>query len=316
MLVVLIALVSCGILGVEGAWGTTIKRFGRPGRYSYTVPAGVTKITVFSVGAGGGNCTPGHGGFGASITATVPVKPGQTLVVVVGGPGLGCNKVPASGGIGGGGTGGAGNTSKGSPGAGGGGASFVAPGTSARRFRNALVVAGGGGGSTDFSSTAGVNGGNGGSPGKSGAAAGSGGQAGTQSAGGAGGAAGSSNSSAGDSGSLGSGGAGGHGGTSGVSVGGGGGGGGYYGGGGGGGGAALQNPGGGGGGSSHVVAGAKHVTRGTASGPVAEVTITALGGHTGHHLTRRGGPRRGNNAQQAVEGFVLALALADVVRAP
>jgi hypothetical protein len=268
------ALVSCGFLGADGAWGAgaTIKRFASPGDHSYKVPAGVRKITITAVGAGGGNCTPGHGGKGASITATVPVSPGETLEVGVGGPGLGCNKVPASGRFGGGGTGGAGNTSRGSPGADGGGASFVIPG---RKFSRALVVAGGGGGSTDFSPTIGVDGGNAGSPGKAGATTGSGGGAGTKSAGGAGGAAGSPNSQAGFSGSLRTGGAGGHGATSGVSVGGGGGGGGYYGGGGGGGGASLRNPGGGGGGSSHVVAGATHVSRAGAATGAAEVIITA-----------------------------------------
>lgn len=274
MLAVLAALVSCGFLGAEGALGATTKRFGSPGDHSYKVPAGVRRITVTAVGAGGGNCTPGHGGKGAAITATVRVSPGETLVVGVGGPGSGCNKVPASGGFRGGGTGGAGNTSHGSPGAGGGGASFVAPGTSSRHFSQALVVAGGGGGSTDFSPTVGVNGGNAGSPGTAGSMTGSGGRAGTQSAGGAGGAAGSPDAHAGFSGSLGTGGAGGGGATDGVSVGGGGGGGGYYGGGGGGGGASLQNPGGGGGGSSHVVAGATHVTGPRPASGGAEVTIT------------------------------------------
>lgn len=276
VLAVLAALVSCGGLAAEAAWGATIKRFYHRGDYHYKVPAGVKRITVTAVGAAGGNCTPGHGGKGATITATVRVRPGETLVVGVGGPGSPCNKVPASGGFGGGGAGGAGNTSRGSPGAGGGGASFVAPGTSPRSFRQALVVAGGGGGSTDFSPTVGVNGGNAGSPGKAGARSGSGGRAGGQSAGGAGGAAGSSNAQAGFSGWLRFGGAGGHGATSGVSIGGGGGGGGYYGGGGGGGGAGLRNPGGGGGGSSHVVAGAKHVTgpRPASSGAFPEVTIT------------------------------------------
>jgi hypothetical protein len=277
VLAVLAALVSCGILWAGGARGATrlrTARFGSsPGDHLYKVPAGVRRITVTAVGAAGGNCLPGHGGKGAAITATVPVRPGEVLLVGVGGFGKGCNIVPASGGFGGGGAGGAGNTSRGSPGAGGGGASFVIPRSSSRNFRTALVVAGGGGGSTDFSSTVGVNGGNAGSPGPPGVMAG-GGRAGSQSAGGAGGAAGSANAHAGFPGSLGHGGAGGHGATSGVSVGGGGGGGGYFGGGGGGGGASLLNPGGGGGGSSHVVAGATHVTGPRATSGFPEVIIT------------------------------------------
>jgi hypothetical protein len=271
VLAVLVALVSCGFLGAEGAWGASTKRFAKPGRYSYKVPAGVRRITVTAVGAGGGNCDPGHGGKGAEIKAMVRVKPGQDLVVVVGGHGEGCHKVPASGGFGGGGAGGAGNHSLGSHGAGGGGASFVLPRKSA--FRQALVVAGGGGGSTDYSPTVGVNGGNAGSPGEDGAVAGSGGRAGGKSAGGAGGRAQGPSAHAGFAGSLRTGGAGGHGARTGVSVGGGGGGGGYYGGGGGGGGASpgpffnfstsafTLSPGAGGGGSSRVVAGATRVSR-------------------------------------------------------
>ena len=65
---------------------------------TYTVPAGVSTVTVTAVGAPGGAgpastnqapVTAGAypGGNGASVTATVPVTPGQTLYVEVGGPG-------------------------------------------------------------------------------------------------------------------------------------------------------------------------------------------------------------------------------------
>jgi len=83
---------------------------------SFTVPAGVTSITIEALGAQGG----GSGGLGAKMTGTFTVTPGQVLQVLVGG--LGGNG--------------------GSYGSGGGGGTFVvAPG-------NVLLIAAGGGGGT------------------------------------------------------------------------------------------------------------------------------------------------------------------------
>ena len=83
---------------------------------SFTVPAGVTSITIQALGAQGG----GNGGLGAKMTGTFTVTPGQVLQVLVGG-------------LGGDG---------GSYGSGGGGGTFVvAPG-------NVLLIAAGGGGGT------------------------------------------------------------------------------------------------------------------------------------------------------------------------
>jgi len=83
---------------------------------SFTVPAGVTSITIEALGAQGG----GGGGLGAKMTGTFTVTPGQVLQVLVGG--LGGNG--------------------GSYGSGGGGGTFVvAPG-------NVLLIAAGGGGGT------------------------------------------------------------------------------------------------------------------------------------------------------------------------
>src|SRR5581483_6444509 len=125
----LAVLVSCGFAGAQAAWASAPTRsFATLGDHPYTVPAGVTSITVKAVGAAGGNCDPAHGGRGASITATVPVTPGEALVVAVGGPGGPCNSSTHPGLIGGG-AGGAG-THNGGPAAGGGGASVVAPGSS------------------------------------------------------------------------------------------------------------------------------------------------------------------------------------------
>ena len=63
---------------------------------SYTVPAGVTSVTVKMWGAGGGN--GGSSGAGAYLTGSLAVTPGQVLSLIVGGSGN-------SGGYGGGGTG-------------------------------------------------------------------------------------------------------------------------------------------------------------------------------------------------------------------
>ncbi len=83
---------------------------------SFTIPPGVTSITVEAKGAQGG----GSGGQGAMMTGTFTVTPGQSLQILVGG--LGGNG--------------------GSYGSGGGGGSFVvAPG-------NVLLIAAGGGGGT------------------------------------------------------------------------------------------------------------------------------------------------------------------------
>jgi len=238
----------------------TTTSYTKPGTYTYTVPAGVTKITIVAVGGPGGSCPDVGtvGGGGAAVTAIFSVTPGQRLKVQAGGRGGDCGT--SDGGAGGAGGGGAGgNGLRGWPGgAGGGGASAVEvmgqPATP-------LLWAGGGGGAggwpvarggvaagTNGVVTSGMNGGN------------FGGTAGTQTAGGAG-----TNGAAAGSGLPGSAGTGGKGVSSVVCVdarynfaGGGGGGGGYFGGGGGGyagkqnGCATADGPGGGGGGSSYI----------------------------------------------------------------
>ena len=103
---------------------------------TYTVPAGVTQLAVVATGAYNG----------AVVQATVPVVPGETLTVVVGGTGTtsgpsgGGNSIPY-GYNGGGGSG--------SSGRGGGATDLRRSGTSTGDYltsRNALLVAGGGGG--------------------------------------------------------------------------------------------------------------------------------------------------------------------------
>lgn len=226
--------------------------FSTQGASTYTVPAGVTSMTVKMWGAGGGGGETGGGdGGGAGYTeGTIAVTPGETFAVYIGG----------------GGGAGANN-------AGGGGGALT------RLTRNTgsvlmLVAAGGGGGGAQDAASDGGAGGNNGSNNGLNAGGSNGGSGGTQSAGGAGGTS-TCNGQAGAS-LLGGNGAtgilsicntsggggnpgtntGGGGGTAGTTAllgtiyGAGGGGGGYFG--GGGGGASTTRGGGGGGGSSYI----------------------------------------------------------------
>jgi hypothetical protein len=249
------------------------------GEQEFTVPAGVRSIHVVAVGASGGgpNSVTPIGGFGAVATADIPVTPGQTLYVEVGGSGGRGQAV-------GGGTGGfnGGGSAGNSHGGGGGGASDVrtisrgSPGTLASR----LVTAGGGGGT-------GGSGGTGGDAGEAGAdgqgtfdcmTSPDGGGGGTAGAPGGGGA-GAEEDGDGQTGGLGIGGAGGQESTLGT-LGGGGGGGGVFGGGGGGGGGSPSGIGepctgaGGGGGSSGFVNTATNTSVTTASTGADTITIS------------------------------------------
>ncbi len=110
--------------------------FNTPGTTTWTVPAGVTSISIAARGAGGGGSTGtlagwgSTGGQGAVVTTSLSVTPGDTLTLDVGGGGIG----GASGnGISGGG-GGSSDVNAGTPdqiiagGGGGGGAVDVAYG--------------------------------------------------------------------------------------------------------------------------------------------------------------------------------------------
>lgn len=234
--------------------------------HGFTVPAGVTRVTIRATGAQGGN----DGGRGGVVTATIAVTPGEVLSVAVGGEG----DWFGPGGANGGGDGGfrIGDSYLGM-GGGGGGASDVRQGGTALGSR-VVVAAGGGGG---MGGNLGVLGGDaGGLEGLPGAGRSPWvGNGGTQSAGGAGGAVAIAPGCAGQDGTLGVGGNGafwiGQ-----VSLcafyGGGAGGGGYYG--GGGAGAAEEGNGGGGGGSSYAAPGATDVVFGPATGEAGSVVIS------------------------------------------
>ncbi len=118
-----------------------------------TVPPAATSVTVTlrgGAGSAGGEGffdffdlgTGGAGGKGASVTATIPVKPGGSITVVAGCAGRGTGRRSGGAGFARGGAGGSG-------GGGGGGASAVCTGTScsaATPATDLLAVAGGGGG--------------------------------------------------------------------------------------------------------------------------------------------------------------------------
>jgi len=256
-----LALVPSASAGAAGPVTDTFPYTGS--QQTFTVPQGVSSISVVATGAGGATGsaifgTGGAGGVGAVATATLAVTPGETLYVNVGGPGNG-----STGGFNGGGAGGAGVAG----GGGGGGASDIR--TNASLASRLVVAAGGAGGGGRVNAGAGgaatASGGNGGGSGGAG-----GGAAGTPTSGGGGGGPGvicffgcSPVGSGGGTGTLG---AGGGGGPKASGGGGGGGGGGFYG--GGGGGSGLTG-GGGGGGSNFGPTGSTFTTATTATASVA-----------------------------------------------
>ena len=149
--------------------------FAIPGTQAFTVPFGITQVTVDAFGAPGGTdsanngCVPGAGG---EVQATLPVTGGEKLSIGVGGAGGNANG--NTGGAGGTGAGGAGGTAASGDvgGGGGGGASVVSS------SQGVLVAAGGGGGCGGNAGRAvGGNGGNDQAAGASGAAGQAGGPA-------------------------------------------------------------------------------------------------------------------------------------------
>jgi hypothetical protein len=133
-----------------------------PGSYTWTVPSGVTSITVVAIGGGGGggNSPNANGGSGAEVTSVLAVQAGDTVAIYVGGGG--------------------GSTAEGG---GGGGLTYVGDGSSN------FIIAGGGGGGGGGPIEDGA-GGNAGSPGSAGVSV-SGGGGGGAGSNGSGGSAGS-----------------------------------------------------------------------------------------------------------------------------
>jgi len=67
-----------------------------PGTWTWTVPAGVTSVTVDAFGAQGGGAAGVKGGLGGEATATLAVTPGATYQINVGGYG-GSDQMRAAG---------------------------------------------------------------------------------------------------------------------------------------------------------------------------------------------------------------------------
>jgi hypothetical protein len=155
-------LLSIGAIGLitlgstSTASASTLATFNTHGKYKWTVPSGVYKVTFDVFGASGGdvinaNVLISGGGQGGEARGTFMVKPGQVFEVVIGGEGQTLNTAVSysmpNGGFNGGGHGGM-------YGAGGGGASDIRIGgrtnscasTMNCSIADRIVVGGGGGG--------------------------------------------------------------------------------------------------------------------------------------------------------------------------
>jgi Bacterial Ig-like domain len=84
-----IAIVAVVAASTGTAWaGTATVVFSAPGEHRIVVPAGVTSLNVVAAGGRGGEGNyEVEGGFGAKVTGDLPVTPGQTLYLQVGGNG-------------------------------------------------------------------------------------------------------------------------------------------------------------------------------------------------------------------------------------
>jgi PKD-like domain/GEVED domain/Secretion system C-terminal sorting domain len=137
----LLGLAYMGFANIANAQSTKTDSLNFTGSMqTYTVPCGVTSITINAYGAqggdgavGGNSVQGGVGALGGYSSGTLAVTPGQVLNIFVGGAGT----IPA-GGFNGGGNGGAQNAG------GGGGATDVRIGGTAES--NRILTAGGGGG--------------------------------------------------------------------------------------------------------------------------------------------------------------------------
>ena len=140
----------------------------KPGRWSWTVPSGVSALVVNVIGGAGGGTLQAPGGTGGSVEGCLHLSPGQKLTIYVGAAGR-----P--------GVGGAGYSSGGVGAFGGGGSSAVVSGST-------LLAEAGGGGGASSTSAGGAGGGVDGASGRpsnpvSGARAGAGTGGGPKSAG-------------------------------------------------------------------------------------------------------------------------------------
>lgn len=182
-----IALAAVAWAAASAALGATANFAYTGAAQTWTVPAGVTQVTLDLRGAQGGasyvsatGLRQQDGGLGGQTQGSLSVTPGQVLHLYVGGQAADVGNVtPAPGGFNGGGDGG-------QWGAGGGGATDVRVGGTA--LANRVAVAGGGGGGNSGGPDHGAGGNGGGASGDPGVNFSGGytpGGGGTQSAGGA-----------------------------------------------------------------------------------------------------------------------------------
>jgi hypothetical protein len=276
------SLVLCAVFGVAllaallpaaPAEALTVSQTFGPGPQSFTVPAGVTHITIDAYGGrGGGSAFEGFGGLAGRVqTPPISVSPGEEIDMMVALSGGFGHTEQVAGGVAQGGLGGFPNGGRGGdttsagpnvPGAGGGG------GASTVTTNGIILVVAGGGGGRSGTAGGSQNGGNGGDSAASGDSAGGaqdaqGGTGATRFAGGLGGR-GVPSADSGASGQYLTAGTGG-GGGSGTSNGGGGGGAGFFAGGGGGG--SDSGAGGGGGAGSSFGPDGSIITTGAPDGP-------------------------------------------------
>jgi hypothetical protein len=156
-----IKLLALGIFAFSQSYSQTTTFTYTGGTQTYTVPVGVTSITVDVYGAQGGfgyNVPNVGAGLGGRLQATVAVTPGEVLNIYVGGQGgPGGTTIGGTAGYNGGGVGG--GWPGGRSGGGGGGGSDIRRGGTA--LANRILVAAGGGG-TGVNYSTGNRGGDGG----------------------------------------------------------------------------------------------------------------------------------------------------------
>ena len=84
-----VGLVVVTVLQIPAAHATSTTFSYTGAEQQYTVPARISAVTITAIGAIGSEYyDSGPAGLGASVTATVPVTPGETLYVEVGGSGF------------------------------------------------------------------------------------------------------------------------------------------------------------------------------------------------------------------------------------
>ena len=97
-LVVILSVAGLGgtwvVMGAASAHAATLATFNVHGFYTWTVPAGVKKVTFTVYGASGGDVVSGSpptivavGGAGGEAVGTFRVRPGEKFMVAVGGRG-------------------------------------------------------------------------------------------------------------------------------------------------------------------------------------------------------------------------------------